>query len=102
MDLCVYVNFHGPYAENMLNINYRETHHPAAARAEHGGTIYEEIWETLQPQQPSFFVAMVYVNQQIQRPTFAYIYPDSVLHPARIRCHILQPDKQSCYLCGPS
>ena len=81
MDLCVYINFHGPYAENMLNINYRETDHPAAARAEHGDTIHEEIRETLQSQQPPFFFAMIYANQQIQIPTFAYIYPDSVLHP---------------------
>jgi len=57
----------------MLNINYRETDHPAAARAEHGDTIHEEIRETLQSQQPPFFFAMMYANQQIQIPTFAYI-----------------------------
>ena len=96
------MNFHGPYTENILNINYRETDHPAAARAEHGDTIHEQIRETLHSQQPPYFFAMIYVNQQIQRPTFAYICPDSVLHPVRIRCHILQPDKATNYLCGPS
>ena len=65
----------------MLNITYRETDHPAAARAEHGDTIHEQIRDTLQSQQPPFFVAMIYETQQIQRPTFAYIYFDSVLHP---------------------
>ena len=30
----------------MLNINYREIDHPAAARAEHGDTIHEEIRDT--------------------------------------------------------
>ena len=91
------MNFHGPYTENILNINYRETDHPAAARAEHGDTIHEQIRETLHSQQPPYFFAMIYVNQQIQRPTFAYICPDSVLHPVRIRCHILQPDKATNY-----
>ena len=66
MDLCVYINFHGPYAENMLNIKYQETDHPAAARAEHGDTIREE---TLQSQQPPFFFAMISANKQIQIPT---------------------------------
>ena len=91
------MNFHGPYTENILNINYRETDHPAAARAEHGDTIHEQIRETLHSQQPPYFFAMIYVNQQIQQPTFAYIFPDSVLHPVRIRCHILQPDKATNY-----
>ena len=81
----------------MLNINYREIDHPAAARAKHGDTIHEEIRETLRSQQPPFFFAMIYAYQQTQIPTFAYIYPDSVLHPVRIRCHILQPDKYTNY-----
>ena len=58
------MNFHGPYTENILNINYRETDHPAAARAEHGDTIHEQIRETLHSQQPPYFIAMIYVNQQ--------------------------------------
>ena len=53
--------------------------------------------QTLASRQPPFFFAMIFVRQQIQRPTFIYICPDSVLHPVRIRCHILHPEKDTNY-----
>ena len=66
--------FHGPYTENILNIQYNQMDHPAAARAAHGDAMHVLLQQTLASRQPPFFFAMIFVSQQIQRPTFIYIY----------------------------
>ena len=47
MDLCLYMAFHGPYTENILNITYNATDHPAAAHAAHGEAMHILIQDTL-------------------------------------------------------
>ena len=96
-DLCMYMEFHGSYTENILNITYNETDHPAAACAAHGDAMHVLLQQTLVSGQPPVSFAMIYVNQHFQRTTFAYICPDRVVHPVRIRCHILNPDKETNY-----
>ena len=48
--------FHDPYTENILNITYNATDHPAAARAAHGDAMHELIRHTLASRQPPFFL----------------------------------------------
>ena len=96
-DLCLYMAFHGPYNEHVLDITPVQTDNAAEIRAQHGTEIREEIRQTLNLQSPPFFFALIYENQQTSRPTFILLGRHSVLHPVRIRCHILGPDVPTTY-----
>ena len=69
-DLCLYMAFHGPYNEHVLDITPVQTDNAAEIRAQHGTEIREEIRQTLNLQSPPFFFALIYENQQTSRPTF--------------------------------
>ena len=94
---CLYTNFHGPYNEHDMTINYVEPDLPAEIRAEHGRAIHDELLQTLQLRNPIFFFALIYETPEIQRPSFIVLGTHTVLHPVRVRCHVLQPDKPTNY-----
>ena len=91
------MGFHGPYNEHLLEITKIQPDNAADIRAQHGSEIREEIRQTLNLQSPPFFFALIFENQQTTRPTFILLSRHSVMHPVRIRCHILSPDKPTTY-----
>ena len=95
--MCLYLDFHGPYNEHILDITPVEPHDSAAIKVQHGADIREEIRQTFNLQSPPFFFALIFLNQQTTCPTFILLGRNSVMHPVRLRCHILGPDKPSTY-----
>ena len=95
--LCLYLAFHGPYTEHCVDITPAQQDDDAQIRANHGAQVREEIRQTLNLHFPPFFFALIFQDQHTTRPTFILLGRHSVMHPVRIRCHILGPDIPSTY-----
>ena len=95
--LCLYLEHHGPYTEHVMDILYVEPDNPIEIRADHGRQIHEEIRQTLVLQNPPFFFGLIFEREEILRPTFILLGRQTVLHPVRVRCHVLSPDKETNY-----
>ena len=95
--LCLYLEHHGPYTEHIMDILYVQPDNPLEIRADHGRQIHEEILQTLALRNPPFFFGLIFEREDILRPTFILLGRQTVLHPVRVRCHVLSPDKDTNY-----
>ena len=82
--------FVGEWNEENMEIQYVTQHPMAELRHEHSATMRLLLEETLGTFNGYFFVTL-FLNQQIQRPTFGYVTRSCSFNDIHFRLHVLHP-----------